>query len=142
MKLMRSRSIALVFALLALLSLVLPAEAGPRRQRARGWEHLGTRTVTDGADHDTIPVTAAQGTFRSLQIRVEGRAVQFRDMKVHFANGDVQNVELRSVIPAGGESRVIDVEGRGDRAVRSVEFWYDAQSLGGKRAAVKLFGKN
>ncbi|HEX7186081.1 MAG TPA: hypothetical protein VF756_29920 [Thermoanaerobaculia bacterium] len=142
MRLMTSRSIALGFAFLALLSMVLPAEAGPRKHRARGWELLGARTVTDGADHDTIAVTASKGTFRSLQIHVEGRAVQFRDMKIHFANGDVQNVELRNVIPAGGESRVIDVEGRGDRAIRSVEFWYDAQSLGGKKATVKLYGKN
>jgi len=47
-------------------------------------------------------------------------------VKIHFGDGETQDVELRNVIPAGGESRVIDVEGR-DRAIRSIEFRYDAQ---------------
>ena len=76
------------------------------------------------------------------KLEVLDRAVQFRFMKLHFANGETQNVELRDVIPAGGESRVIDVEGVGDRVIRTVEFSYDAQSLGGKKARVRVFGKN
>ncbi|HYU32015.1 MAG TPA: hypothetical protein VEW48_07620 [Thermoanaerobaculia bacterium] len=117
------------------LGLVAAAAAGP----VRGWELLGTRTVTDRVDHDSI-AAGHQGTFRSIKITVQRRAVQFHDVKIHFANGDVQDVALRSVIPAGGESRVIDVEGR-DRVIRSIEFWYDAQTRG-KRAVVKVFGKN
>ena len=119
------------------LALVSDAAAGPRKRG--GWELLGTRTVTDKTDHDSV-AAAGQGTFRSLKITVQGRAVQFRDVKIHFANGDVQDVALRTVIPAGGESRVIDIEGH-DRVVRRVELWYDAQSLG-KRATVKVYGKN
>ena len=141
MKCTKSRLFALCFIVLGLLQIALPAEAA-RRPRVRGWELLGTRTVTDWADHDVIAVTAAKGTFRRLQVQVEGRAVQFREMKIHFANGETQNVELRDVIPAGGESRIIDVEGPGDRVIRSIEFRYDAQSLGGKRAVVKVYGKN
>ena len=67
--------------------------------------------------------------------------MQFREVKIHFGSGDSQNVELRRVIPAGGESRLIDIEGRGDRVIRSIEFLYDAQSLGGK-AKVKVWAKN
>jgi hypothetical protein len=62
-------------------------------------------------------------------------------VKIHFAHGDVQHVELRNVIPAGGASRVIDIERR-DRVIRSVEFWYDAQSILGKQATVKVYGRN
>lgn len=130
---------SLIFGLFCALALALVADAAAGPRKRGGWELLGTRTVTDRADHDAI-TAGRQGTFRSLKITVQGRAVQFRDVKIHFANGDVQNVELRSVIPAGGESRVIDIEGR-DRVIRSVEFWYDTQSLG-KRAVVKVFGKS
>ena len=141
MKCTKSSLFALCFVILGLLQIALPAEAA-RRPRVRGWELLGVRTVTDRADHDVIAVSAAKGTFRRLQVQVESRPVQFRDMKIHFANGETQNVELRDVIPAGGESRIIDVEGPGDRVIRSIEFHYDAQSLLGKRAVVKVYGKN
>ncbi len=114
-----------------------------RRDRPVGprWEFLGERTVTDRADHDVLTVTAARGTFRSLKFEVKGRAVQFHSVKIHFGDGETQDVEMRDVIPAGGESRVIDIEGR-DRVVRSIEFHYDTQSLLGKKAVVKVYGKN
>lgn len=134
----RLRLTALALAALALIAVA--ADARPRRDRH--WESLGTLTVSDAKDHDVLAVTRAQGTFRSLKLEVQVRAVQFRSMKIHFANGETQDVELRDVIPAGGESRVIDVEGVGDRVIRSIELTYDAQSLGGKKARVRVYGKN
>ena len=129
-------SALLVFGLALLL---LPADSSAARPGR--WELLGERSVTDAVDHDTIPVTAARGTFRALKIKVEDRAVQFRDVKIHFADGEVQDVPVRRVVPAGGESRRIDIRGR-DRVVRSIEVWYDAQTLGGKKATVKVYGQN
>lgn len=130
------------FTLLSLIALVLATLLVPSLAEAgRRWELLGSLHVSDAVDHDTLVVTAARGTFRRLKLEVEDRAVQFRDMKIHFANGGTQDVELRKVIRAGGESRLIDIEGRGDRTIRSIEFTYDAQSLGGK-AKVKVWAKN
>lgn len=142
---MRSRNLRLIALSLAALFLMtaVTADARPRRERLdRHWEVLGTLTVSDAKDHDVLAVTARKGTFRSLKLEVLGQAVQFRSMKLHFANGETQDVELRDVIPAGGESRVINVEGIGDRVIRSIEFSYDAQSLGGKKARVRVYGKN
>ncbi len=36
---------------------------------------------------------------------------------------------------------MIDVEGH-DRVIKSIEFVYDAQALGGRTAKVRVFGKN
>ncbi len=140
-----ARITALTLLALVLMTLALPGTAEARRWRDRGdrhWEVLGTLTVSDDRDHDVLPVTAARGTFRSIKLEVLDRNVQFRDMKVHFANGETQDVALRDVIPAGRESRTIDIEGRGDRTVRSIELRYDAQSLVGKKARVRIYGKN
>ena len=136
---MKARFALLALALLVFAQIVITADASAARRPH--WELLGQRAVSDRVDHDVISVTAAEGTFRALKLRVKDRAVQFRDMKIHFSNGHVQDVELRHLIPAGGESRVIDIRGH-DRAVRSVEFWYDAQSLAGKKAEVELYGLN
>lgn len=110
------------------------ALAGPR------WVFLGERIVTDGLDHDRIIVTAARGNFTAVKLAVKKHAVDFHRMIIHFGDGSDQNVELRYTIPAGGESRVIDVTG-GDRVISSLEFWYDAHTLGGKRGVVRAFGR-
>jgi hypothetical protein len=103
------------------------------------WRSIGSRTVTDRVDHDVIKVGARGGEWSAIRIMVKKRGVQFRDVKVHFANGGVQDVELRDVIPAGGSSRVIDLNG-GRRVIDRLEFRYDAQSLGGK-AIVSVLGR-
>ena len=103
------------------------------------WTFLGERTVTDRVDHDIIAVSAGRGEFSALKIKVKRHAVQFRDMKVVYENGTVQHVELRAVIPAGGESRVIDLVGE-KRLIRRIEFSYDAQTLG-RKAMVRVFGR-
>lgn len=133
---MRWTKTLVAVALLALTTLTLPATAGSGR-----WEGLGTVTVSDRLDHDTMPVTRGQGTFTAIKLKVARHAVQFRSVKIHFANGESQEVELRDQIPAGGESRVIDVLG-GDRGIRSIEFLYDAQSVRGRKATVRVFGRN
>lgn len=106
------------------------------------WAVLGERGVTDGADHDVIPVTAARGTFDAIRLAVRNHAVDFQRVVIHFANGDDQNVELRATIPAGGQSRVIDVDGA-NRVITSIEFWYDAKTRGrGGRALVRALGRH
>ncbi len=106
------------------------------------WERLGSAHVRDRVDHDAITVTAAKGDFESLKIKVHRHAVHFLDLKIHFGNGETQDVALRQVIPAGGETREIDVVGR-ERVIRRVEFWYEAESRRrGQGARVELFGRH
>jgi hypothetical protein len=107
-------------------------------QRA-AWVLLGQRPVTDRLDHDIIPVTVARGDFTRIKITVQRHGVDFHRVVVHFANGGDQEVEMRQTIPAGGETRAIDLRA-GERVIRSVEFWYDARTIRGRRAVVRLFG--
>lgn len=126
----------LLVGLLAIGSLAAPTiiEAEP------DWILLGVRDVSDRIDHDVIAVTKAEGRFSAIQIRVFRAAVDFHRVVVHFRNGATQDVELRSTIPAGGESRRIDLPGD-DRIITKVEFWYDAKTARGRRAVIRLFGQ-
>lgn len=125
-----SRTSALVALLLFGLAVAAPADA---------WEFLGERAVTDRVDHDVIVVTAARGDFHSLKLAVRGRSVDFHRVVVHFGDRTSKEIELRQTIPAGGETRLIDLPGN-DRVIQKVTFWYDARSLGGQ-ARVRLFGR-
>ena len=127
------RSIRLL-ALTAGLSLTTAAAAAPE------WTFLGQRQVNDRAERDMIVVTGQEGKFSAVQIRVQRASVDFHKVQVNFRNGGTQNVEMRHTIRAGGESRRIDLEGD-DRVIKSVEFWYDANTVRGRKAVVRLFGE-
>jgi hypothetical protein len=61
-------------------------------------------------------------------------------MIVRYDDGGLpENIELRSAIPQGGESRIIDLKG-GKRKIKSVEFWYNTKVIRQGRANLTLFG--
>jgi hypothetical protein len=104
------------------------------------WTLIGRRDVSDRLDHDTLALPS-RARYEALQVKVHGHAVQFRDLKVHFANGGTEDVALRDVIRSGGQSRVIDLQGR-DRDIERIELWYDAQTARrGRRARVEVWGR-
>jgi hypothetical protein len=132
----RKRLVVAVFAMMA-------AVAAVQAQGGRGrWVQLGERVVTDRQDHDTIGVGQDRGTFRAVRFDVSGHAVDFQRVVIHFKNGDDQKLELRHTIPAGQSSREIDIPGT-DRVIKSIDFWYDAKTMGrGGKATVRAMGRN
>ena len=122
--------------LLFLCCLTILAYAAPKQK----WVKLGARTVNHALDRDEIRVSAKEGLFQAVQLRVKRREVNFRDVKIHFSNGDVQDVEMRRDIPAGGETRDIQLAGSGPRNIEKVVFWYSTAPLRRRRAVVELWG--
>ena len=104
------------------------------------WILLGERKVDRLTDRDTIVVGADKGTFRKIKFRVKRSGVDFHDVKVHFENGEVFDVTLKSFIKAGSATRVIDLPG-GARRIEKVVFWYDTDGKKKGRGVVKLFGR-
>ncbi len=103
------------------------------------WKLLGMRKVTFKTEMDVIEVGADEGVYKKIKLTVKKSGIHFKDLKVHFANGDVIDVEIRRVIPAGGETRVIDLPGN-NRIIKKVVFWYESTRKNKKRATVRLFG--
>jgi hypothetical protein len=101
---------------------------------------LGEKLVNDRLDHDALIVTAAKGNFTGIILRVKGASVDFHKVIVVFGNSETQEIALRNTIPAGGSSRVIDLKGN-DRVIRGIEFWYDANTIRGRKAIVRVFGR-
>ena len=106
---------------------------------AQRWEYLGEANVDGAVDHDNIVVTASRGAFRAIQIRVQKAPIEFDRVVVHYGDGDSEPIHIRSRIPAGGQTRVIDLPGN-RRIIRSVEFWYARASRSPRKPKVRLFG--
>lgn len=104
------------------------------------WVLLGQRLVNDRLDNDIIPVTAARGDFSAITIRVKGASVDLHKVVIVYGNGNRQEVELRHTIGAGKGSRVIDLRGD-ERLIKHIEFWYDANTIRGRKAMVRVFGR-
>ncbi len=86
---------------------------------ADDWVFLGKAHVDGQHDHDNIEVGAAAGRYRFLQIRVVNAPIEFDHIIVHYGDGEPQTLHVRNVIPAGGKSRAIKLDG--DRFVKSFE---------------------
>ncbi len=89
----------------------------------RPWSYLGQATVSGSCDHDRIGIGRNEGRFQSIQLRVTGAPVEFHRVVVNYSNGTSEEVEVRDRIPAGGQTRAIDLRGV-ERAISSVDFFY------------------
>jgi len=124
----------LVFTTLSIISVrlfaqdLVAAKTGPPGT----WQELGTVNVNLTVNHDDI-VLAGQAEYRSLKFKVQNAAVNILNMNVIYQNGKVDQFNLKYEIPAGGESRVIDLKAdnlkTGVRKIRRVTIWYQTDSL-------------
>src|SRR3954469_13847461 len=73
------------------------------------WQELGTVAVKDTVNHDDI-VLVGQAEYRSLKFKVQDASVNILNMNVIYQNGKVDQFNLKYQVPAGGESRVIDLK--------------------------------
>lgn len=129
-----------LFLFLATLFLGTSAFTTPTEITPPKWEKLGQRKVDRRVDRDEIRVTARDGRFTKVKIGVRGSAINMHKCVIHFANGGKQEVNIRKNIPAGGATRVIDIDG-GKRVIKKVVFWYDTKGLQDK-ATVALWGRH
>lgn len=128
----RLLSVLFLFVAVTILSAQLRASQQPQMVL------LGSGRVNGSLDHDTIQA-GQQGTFRAIQLRVNGGAVNFLRIIVQYGNGTRSEIQVRSNIPAGGSSRIIDLPGD-RRIIQRVDFWYTKANWGPTLPRVTLYG--
>ncbi len=110
-------------------------------EASRPWELLGEKKVNYGLDRDEIVVTAQEGFFTGLKLKVKRSPINMHKLAVHYGNGEVQEIELRENFRAGTESRVLDLPGN-KRIIRKVVIWYDTNNLARGKGVVELWGRH
>ena len=108
---------------------------------SRPWELLGVKKVNYGLDRDEIDVTAQEGFFTGLKLKVKHSPINMHKLVVHYGNGEVQEIELRENFRAGTESRVLDLPGN-KRVIRKVVLVYDTKNFANSKAVVELWGRH
>ena len=105
------------------------------------WYFLGDKKVGFGVDHDVIHFGNWKDDVRQIKLKVTDGPLKMYNMKVHFDNGGVQEIELRNRFAQGSESRVIDLDG-GLRHLSKIEFWYETKGFARGRSRVAIWGRN
>ncbi|TPG33938.1 DUF2541 family protein [Flavobacterium pectinovorum] len=106
----------------------------------QGWHKIGENTVSFNTDKDEIMVIGAN-KFSSLQLKVTNAPVNLKSFDIYFDKGDKQSVSVSQNIKDPGETRVVKLEGGGERVVRKVILTYNtATGNSGKKAHVEIWG--
>lgn len=114
--------------------------AGRPDRSAGGWEELGCQSVGLLGGRDTIKVGRREGRFKSIKLNVSGNAVHIMDLKVVYASGQPDDIQVRSEIREGGETRPLDLKGR-ERAIDRVDLIYRAKPNFQGKARVCVSGR-
>jgi len=105
-----------------------------------GWQKIGETKVDFTHEKDEILVIGAS-RFSAIKIKVTDAPVNFKSFEINFDKGDMQNVSIGESIKAPGESRVVQLDGNGERVIRKVIFRYNtASNNDGKKAHIELWG--
>lgn len=143
MNLVCLRSLLGVMALVAMAAPPLSAQrpGSPAPGSVGSWKVIGTTHASHTADHDGLIVKGPFDDFRAVKFKVTDAPLNMMNMVVTYENGQPDRIEVRQNIPKGGESRVIDLKGRGTRRIRRIDFWYDTKGLLNGKADVTVFGR-
>jgi len=112
----------------------------PRAGAPGEWRAIGQVSANLTADHDTVVVKGPFDNFRRIKFKVTDAPLNISRMVVTYDNGEPDRLDVRERIQQGGESRVIDLRGAGQRSLRRIDFWYDTAGAGRGRADVTVFG--
>jgi hypothetical protein len=122
--------------LIALAAVTAAAAAAPTS--AFAWEQIGYQQADMKRDFDTVSVRGSE-RHKAIRICVEREALRMRDLKVNFANGGTQDVQVRQRFAPGSCTRVIDLKGQ-RRNITSVAMYYD-KARRGPPAIVKVYAR-
>jgi hypothetical protein len=119
------------------------AEDRHDRDRDGKWEQLGCEQVGRRPDFDEIKVGRREGRFSAIRLEAKGNSVSILDLKVVYANGEPDDIQVRSEIKEGDQTRALDLRGR-DRAIASIQILSkkDFKGPGHGRAEVCVYGKD
>lgn len=107
----------------------------------QAWEKLGSRVVTMTGDHDEILVTATEGVYTAVQLRILKAPIHLLNINIIFGNGDNENIVFDKMFAAGSETRVIDLVGN-KRIIKKVNLNYKSAPTQKGRAVVSLWGRH
>jgi hypothetical protein len=125
-------------ALMALITVLLASPA--MAQRDREWVVIGEQSVGFGTDTDVIKISNRAPSFWRLRLGARGNDIFVNRMRVIFANGASQDIQVNELIREGKQSAILNLKGEA-RGVDRISITYRARPGFGGRATVIIYGE-
>ncbi len=105
----------------------------------RDWVLFGVEQAAIGGDRDVIYVGRERGRFDKIALRVRGNDVFLRDLRVKFANGEMQDFPVNQRIRA--DERTAELALDKPQFIQEIELIYSSSRRGGTPAKVEVWGE-
>lgn len=115
--------VAVVALTLTVMAMDASAERRDRRDRRDVWVPLGCQAVGFAVDRDVIKVGRREGRFKAIRLTAQGSRVHMISLRVVYANGEPDDLQVDRVLRPGERTRALDLRGR-ERAIDRVEMVY------------------
>ncbi|MEO8086456.1 MAG: hypothetical protein ABI763_06535 [Bacteroidota bacterium] len=106
---------------------------------AAGWHKIATTTADFKKERDEVSVLGAD-QFSAIRFKVTDAPLDLQDLEIWFENGTKQDVQVRTPLQVGMESRIINIQG-GAQDIDKIVFVYKTlPNRKDDKAEVEIYG--
>lgn len=106
----------------------------------REWTLLGQQRVDMARDRDVIRIGRDDGRYNAIIVRVKRDAVNLRQLRIVYGNGETEDLSFNRPIRAGEETRPIDLKGR-FRFIDRLELTYERERGSVRAPQVEIWAR-
>lgn len=106
------------------------------RARRPKWEDLGCVGVALRKDSDELRVGRREGRFKAIRLRAKGNDIEILSLRVIYGSGRPDEIEVRSKLRQGEETRPLDLVG-GDRFIDRIQLRTKQDATGAVKNVLK-----
>jgi hypothetical protein len=104
-----------------------------------GWHKIGQITASFKMDNESI-VVYGRDEFTKIKLKVTDAPIHIDRVQLFYEEGDMEEVSVASELQAGGETRVIDLNGTNKELEKVVFTYKTLPNYQGDKATVELYG--
>jgi hypothetical protein len=104
------------------------------------WVKLGDRTVNYTVDHSEIVFEGLNANVSALRVKVRKGAINLHRCVVYYQDNQTQEIDILNSIPAGQESKVIELPAPA-KTINKLVFTYDTKNRATQKAEVEVLGR-
>jgi len=106
----------------------------------KGWVLLGERKANHLSDKDVFNIQS-RNKFMAIQLYVEGRDIEIKDLEIMLINGDVLKPSIETTIRQRERSRIIDLAADGRQLEKITIVYRSHGKLFSRKGKVQIGGR-